>query len=208
MRPQQIGGHIFQKFNKTSENGHRDVVKEKMRQSPIQLMLAFLVVCCSCSQQGQHVSHPLLAKYFTGTTNEVFWVVQQDYQLFLVRHSLNSETRQPLSHELITQTLRDCRIAVTNEIVAADIGNLVRILQCGNRPDDYLIENVTRADAQWVVQSRYWEAPPDNAHRRSGGFVYTLLLGDHDLLTNIIVEALPPIVKLKTQNNRMDRTSQ
>lgn len=179
-----------------------------MKKIPILLILAFLVVCCSCSRQGQHVSHPLLAKYFRGTTNEVFWVVQRDYKLFLVRHSLNGETQQPLSNELIPQALRDCRIAVTNEIIAADIGNLMRILQCGNRMDYYLIEQVTRDDAQWVVQSRYWEDPPDNAHRRSGGFVYTLLLDDHDLLTNIMVEALPPIVKLETQNNRMDRTSQ
>ncbi len=164
-----------------------------MKKIPTLLILVFLVVFCSCSQRRQHVSHPLLAKYFRGTTNEIFWVVQQDHELFLVRHSLNRKTQQPLSDELITQALRDCRIVVTNEIIAADIGNLVRILQCGNRRDYYLIEKVTRDDAQWVVQSRYWEDPPDNANRRSGGFVYTLLLDDHDMLTNIVVKALPPI---------------
>ncbi len=187
---------------------HRSRSVKEMRQTYIFLMLSLLMLACSCRQRLEHISHPLLAKYFRGTTNEVFWVLRQEHELLLVRHSLNGETKHPLSEQQLACALRDCRIPVSNEITAVDIGNLVHLLQSGNRPGPYLIEMATRVDREWIVQFRYWEDPPDDIARRSGGLIYTLMLNQQNLLTNVIVEALPPLLRLKTQNKASEDTSQ
>jgi len=104
-----------------------------------------------------------------------------------------------------TTIVRDCQIAVTNSIIACDIADLVWVVMHGGPSDEFLVESAARTGLAWRVQSRYYGSP-DDAHRRSGGYVFSILLDESDVITNLVVEALPPLVTIGAQNKSMQAT--
>lgn len=203
----------------TTRQSHdlRRSAREMKTQATI-IVLA-LVACAvwGCRQREEQIWDPLVFKYFhfgpvilNRSENKTFFL---DYtkdpparRVFSFRDShipTNSVDIHAREYPEFTSLLRTNGIVITNAITALDVRNLAAIALSPFFPTEYLVENVTLRNAQWVLEERYWGSP-DDAHRVPSKIIHRLHVDPDGLFTNMTTLYYPRQMDMESQNNSVE----